>query len=337
MSNAKRPSTPDRPVARKSSGIGGKIIRLLLLPFFFVFRTVFTFVLLSVISFLIFYFKMHGTPEKEAQYEKIMEAMEQVPSVLGGLAQQAGMGDLAKNLGYEPKPEDAQHSKEMLKNLCAQLDAVDQAEPMPWKSSNAAPAAPREDDAPTPEATAPEETGPDADIAGAEVPDMAANDVPEAEQPSPTVIAERAALKEATPPVPATAPSPVPSAVVQQEAATDLPPDAVPGELEPIIAALKKAKNLETIKERLSVKYVGQHGAGAVLFLDKLLEKDQGLLRLAALESLRRVNTPEALEVLHKHTQAHLPPVTAPAVPGEPSAPAAPASPEAPAQGAPAW
>jgi hypothetical protein len=298
---------------KDSGSLPGKVLQVLLAPFFFLLRTAFSFVLLSVISFLVFYFYMQGTPERQQHYTKVMEAAEQVPSVLGGLAQQAGYGEFAKSLGYEAKPGDAQHSKELMKTLCGQLAAVDEAEELPWKKEPA----PAPAQVATPIAEAP----------------IAEAPVVEANEPVEPLPPEQAAVVQDVPAVPEG-----PEDTVQEEVVTPAPAETaatpavpvpatpaadetiVPEQLQPIMDALKNAKNIDTIREKLSVRYVGQKGEGAVLFLSKLLDKDKGALRLAALESLRRIGTPEALAVLYKHTQPQLVP-SAPPVPPAAAAP----------------
>ena len=136
-------------------------------------------------------------------------------------------------------------------------------------------------------------------------------------------------------PKPVATPVPQPAPAIP---ASQLPPAAerTPKSLEPILTALSAAKNFDAIKSRLTVEYVGESGAGAIPFLVKLLEHDAtGTLRAPALETLHRIDTPEAWVVLHNYEPA---PTSAPAPEAAAPPPAeAPAQPSPPPQRPVAW
>ena len=77
--------------------------------------------------------------------------------------------------------------------------------------------------------------------------------------------------------------------------------DFVPDTLIPVMDALEGTPYVEKARERLAVRNVGPRGEGAIEFLERIMQKDDAAVRTAAIESLRRIGTPEARAILIKY------------------------------------
>jgi len=88
------------------------------------------------------------------------------------------------------------------------------------------------------------------------------------------------------------------------EAATELQTSIstnIPTELQPFLNALKNSKNYPKYLNMMSADKVGSNGEGATTILGKALKTNNQDLKYAALESLNRIGTKEALAIVNNY------------------------------------
>jgi len=80
----------------------------------------------------------------------------------------------------------------------------------------------------------------------------------------------------------------------------NLPDDAIPYAMQPMLDAFAGSSRYQQYKQQMTVAAVGQDGSGAVPMLERSLRSENEVLRKAATESLQRIATDEALQVLEE-------------------------------------